>query len=216
MYRYYMLYNTFERNLSTKNKEPMHISSILSEFQRIADKCQQLGPLQSHNNQARLAAIFCCADVPVGLAKLVWPAPRIGISHPWIDQLKDVAGTRVLVGPPRSGKSLAAAHVVASRARAELYSRWALAPSVAPSGEWLPVWRELERTDFLVIDGFGQEHKNATQRLDSLICARHDNDLPTLICTGIAGEEFRERTSSRLRRRIAESGPFIACKWEAK
>lgn len=115
----------------------------------------------------------------------------------------------ILVGPVGTGKSVAARWAVD---RVVETGRWGLMTTAARVGR-LSTWEDageldrLERADLLVVDDVGAEADNGHARvtLRSLLDARHDRGLRTIMTTNLVGGHLSKWLGERITDRIKAS-----------
>lgn len=114
----------------------------------------------------------------------------------------------VLQGGVGCGKSCAAAlWAVQSRAH------WITSKTLARLSAYDEGIKKLEQCQALVIDDLGTEYADAKgfflSNLDGLIDARYADELPTVITTNVASEEFKMRYGARIADRIRGAGAWV-------
>jgi len=121
---------------------------------------------------------------------------------------RDGACLVVLQGGVGCGKSCAAAVWAA-----ENNAHWITAKALARGSAYDDASKKLERYRHLVIDDLGTEYADAKgfflSNLDGLIDARYADDLPTIITTNVAAEEFKQRYGDRIADRIRHTRGWV-------
>jgi hypothetical protein len=125
----------------------------------------------------------------------------------WLSSLDELpVGTCVLSGQTGSGKNVAAMYAAIHRGGAyylgSAISDLALGDS--------PLLRDLARVPLLVLDELGRETLigPTLSRIDTMLTARHDNRLATLITTNLTKPEFEKRYGNHTVDRVLSSGGY--------
>jgi DNA replication protein DnaC len=114
----------------------------------------------------------------------------------------------VLQGGVGCGKTCAAA-LWATKVDAH----WVTAKALARMSAYDDEAKNLEKRRHLVIDDLGTEYADAKgfflSNLDGLIDARYADELPTVITTNVAADEFKARYGARIADRIRGAGAWV-------
>lgn len=134
----------------------------------------------------------------------------------------------VLAGLPWAGKTTAAAVWLVNSRRPKRHPRagdpmFVSAAKLTRASSYDDASGELARAEWarlLVLDDLGAEFADAKghwqARLDALIDARYENELPTIITTNLTADDFKARYQERITRRISESGRFVIVRGDFK
>lgn len=117
----------------------------------------------------------------------------------------------VLLGPTRTGKSLAAAWWLSQQEGSRF---WASAPAFINAPAKKPIsLRSLDTTSLVLDDvGLDTEAEWASQKIETLVFEREGREeAKTLITSNLFEEKFRDRYRDRIYNRILESGCFLEC-----
>jgi DNA replication protein DnaC len=134
-------------------------------------------------------------------------------------------GILVLAGPPGSGKTTAAGFWCAfcQSPTSKLLSRRPVFPPLFLKAAWLArtnrydhgAMMRIERARMFVLDDLGTEYRDEKgsfqATLDTVLDARYDNRLPTIITTNSNVAQFKIDYGERIADRIREAGKFINC-----
>lgn len=158
------------------------------------EKLVQLEPTQA----LRAARAFAAAPRPAG-CQLDAGGHLAFMGSEWV---------LTLAGPPGTGKSVAAAYIVA-----RCGGSWLSARNLANPKFELGLF---ERAPLLVIDDLGTEYAGATaygtERAGALLELRHEQDRRTVVTTNLNLEDIGARYGARLASRLKEQGRFVAAK----
>lgn len=90
--------------------------------------------------------------------------------------------------------------------------RWIDATDYCYTEPWGTMRKEFINAKFLVIDDAGLEPKDRAHHLESLICKRYGNAMPTLITSNLSPKQFCDRYGERVADRLRHAGKSIAFK----
>lgn len=172
---------------------------------------------EQEQSATRLRARLESAKIPVGLLTVVLAPTEtesVRIVREW---LASKLTTLVISGGVGIGKSTAAAIAIGLTAGSALYLHATGFDSIklldGPDGE------RIYQTQLLVLDDAGLEHASASgwaaNKIQGLLCARHDGGLRTIVTCNLSGDRFFESYGERVKDRIAGSGQFVRAKGQS-
>lgn len=118
------------------------------------------------------------------------------------------SGARVLLlcGSPGTGKTWAAAWVVAARG-----GLWLDTSSIQPDDEWSAQRRAAERARLVVLNdlGAGAPSPWRDSEVEALVVSLHDACTPLVVTTNLGPERIRERYGDRVNSRLTGEGSLV-------
>lgn len=169
---------------------------------------------EQEQSATRLRGRLESAKIPVGLLDAVrspTETESVRLVREW---LASGQKTLVLSGGVGIGKSTAAAIAIGLSAGSALYLHATAFDSIklqdGPDGQ------RIYETQLLVLDDAGLEHASASgwaaNKIQGLLCARHDGGLRTIVTCNLSGDRFFEAYGERVKDRVGGSGRFIRAK----
>lgn len=169
-----------------------NVPHLLAE--RVIAAARTLDPLEP-TEAMRAARAFACAPSAAG-ARMDSGNTIAFTGSEWL---------LVLIGPPGCGKSIAAAHVIASCG-----GLWMAARSLANPKTEIDA---AERASLLVLDDLGTEYSGASQygveRAAALLELRHAERRRTVVTTNLGAADIVARYGERVRDRMRERGRAV-------
>lgn len=169
---------------------------------------------EQEQSATRLRARLESARIPVGLLKAVLAPTETESVRLVREWLASGLTTLVLSGGVGIGKSTAAAIAIGLTAGSALYLHATAFDSVKLLDS--PDALRIHETQLLVLDDAGLEHASASgwaaNKIQGLLCARHDGGLRTIVTCNLSGDRFFEAYGERVKDRVAGSGKFVRAK----
>jgi len=182
------------------------LAAIAARATSDAERLKQAKAISFATRTRELAS----AGVPADVANMLltgadrWGRPIDG-ALPQVaaarDLLREKALHAVLIGPPGTGKTVAAALLFdewSKRGHGGWLCRWVSAVDWCALADWSTERAHYLGADLLVVDDIGFEPSRSKGKVEQLVYARHADGRQTLYTTNLSRGQLRERYDKRV------------------